>query len=407
MEKEKYINKISSSTIEFEEGKIKSFDKKSGITTQSFRVHKDGFMGIHYQSGKMSDEEGFKRAEENLKVKRPYPFELEPGYERSRDKTEKLFTDAELMEMAKKAFAHLNKKYPDFTFGGSFSQEVIERGYENTRGAKYSNKDGYVCADITLKHKDSKDIMDGQISFSARKFSMRKFYKNVDNYLENFTKEVEMPEDLIIQMQYYGFTGNLGSMLDAESVYEKTSLLGGKIGQKVFADDFSVFHCVDDKNCWMDGFWDGEGVVLKKDKLDYIKNGVIKRVYADKRIADKYKIKSTGSASFDWADIPKNGRIALTIKRSKKTTKELLNGKYTVIPFTYSGGGFNEKGDYKMPVQIGLLCDGEKILGRVPPFTMSSNIFDIFGKDFIGVGKDNPVFNDKSILVRMTAEKLL
>ena len=54
-----------------------------------------------------------------------------------------------------------------------------------------------------------------------------------------------------------------------------------------------------------------------------------------------------------------------------------------------------------MPVQIGLLTDGEKILGRVPPFTIVSNLFDMFGKDFIGIAKYNKeIFNDKVMIFR-------
>ena len=67
-----------------------------------------------------------------------------------------------------------------------------------------------------------------------------------------------------------------------------------------------------------------------------------------------------------------------------------------------SGGGFNEKGDYVMPVHHAFLCDGEKFLGSLPPFTLSSNMYDMFGKDFIGVGSDQPVFNDKSVLVKVS-----
>jgi len=63
-----------------------------------------------------------------------------------------------------------------------------------------------------------------------------------------------------------------------------------------------------------------------------------------------------------------------------------------------SGGGFADNGDYTMPVHTSLLFDGEKVLGKLPPFTMVSSMFDMFGKDFIGVGSDKPIYNDKQIL---------
>lgn len=96
----------------------------------------------------------------------------------------------------------------------------------------------------------------------------------------------------------------------------------------------------------------------------------------------------------------------MNIKITRKTAKELLNGRLAIIPVQSNGDGFKEKGEYTMPVQIGLLTDGEKILGRVPPFTMSSNMFDMFGKDFIGVAKHSKIFNNKCILIKMDAGKI-
>ena len=96
----------------------------------------------------------------------------------------------------------------------------------------------------------------------------------------------------------------------------------------------------------------------------------------------------------------------MSLKIGNKTAKELLNGRLAIIPIQSCGGGFKEKGEYTMPVQIGLLTDGERILGRVPPFTISTNMFDMFGKDYIGVAKLNKLFNDKCILFKVEAGKL-
>ena len=49
---------------------------------------------------------------------------------------------------------------------------------------------------------------------------------------------VELPEEIILIDKYYNYTGKLRSCLDAEYIKKGTSLLSGKIGQKVFADDF-------------------------------------------------------------------------------------------------------------------------------------------------------------------------
>lgn len=397
--KEKFISINTNSQVNIEENKIISFDK-SNLSTYSFRVGEDGFLGVHYQEGEMSDEEGYARARQNLELKRPYPFELETG-ERHRDKTEQELTDKEIFSLAEETLSHLHSKYPDFRLNGNVRQRKTESRQENERGLNYSNKDCSAHADFSFKHKDSKDISDGWFGIGLRNFDVDKLYSMADNYLSNFEKKVEFPEEIIVQIQYYGFLGKLSESLDAEKLCLGTSLLSGKIGQKVFSDQFTLCHDVTDAECWHDNFFDGEGVVLPGDKLAYIENGVVLRGYADKRIAKKYGVEHTGSAWRNYADIPANGNVIFRITRSEKTVKELLGGRLSVVPVRYSGGGFNEKGEYVMPVQMAYLCDGEKFLGRLPEFTLVSNMFDMFGKDFIGVGSDNPVFNDKQILVRM------
>lgn len=397
--KEKFFDTETVSTVKIEENKIISFDKDN-TAYSSFRVGRDGFLGVHYQEGEMSDEEGYAKAEQNLDLKRPYEFELETG-ERHRDKTERVFSDKELMDMTKEALGHIHSKHPDFRLDGGISQRRTESHQENERGLNYSNKDCSVHADFSFKHKDSKDIADGWFGIGERNFELGKLYSMADNYLSNFGKMVELPEEIIIQTQYYGLLGKLKESLDAEKLCLGTSLLTGKLGQKVFSDRFTLCHDVTDKECWHDNFFDGEGVVLPGDKLAYVENGVVLRGYSDKRIAKKYGVEHTGSAWRDYTDVPSHGKVSFLITRSDKTVKELLDGRLSVVPVRYSGGGFNEKGEYVMPVQMAYLCDGEKFLGRLPEFTLVSSMFDMFGDDFIGVGSDNPVFNDKQILVRM------
>ncbi len=404
--REKMLIEEVNSQIKYEENKLLSFHRSSTDTT-SYRVYEDGKVGIHYQVGKMSDEEGFALAEENLKVRpRPYPFTLESGV-RSRNKIEREVADRELMDIAKECMAYILENYPRFVFTAGFSQRKVIASQTNDAGMAYENIDCAVSVDISFKHVDSKDITDGYFGFSLRDFDMEVFTKMADNYLANYETEVELPEEIIIDTQYYGLLGALNSNLDGENIALKTSLLTDKIGEKVFSEDFTLAHDVSDEETWFNRFWDGDGCVTENDKRVFIDKGVVLGGYADKKNADKYKIPHTGNAYTSMADIPGAGGLNLRIARSKKTVKELLDGRYCVIPVMCSGGGFADNGDYTMPVQCAMLCDGEKILGKLPPFTMVSSMWDMFGKDFIGVGSDQPIFNDKQILFRVKKGNIL
>ncbi len=405
MKKEKYILNNVNSAVKVVENEIVSFNK-SEKTRTSFRVYDKGFVGVHYQLGKMSDKEGYEKAQKNLELQRQYPFELESGV-RTMDLTEELLTDEQLMKVAKRELAYLKKAHPDFTYSAYFYTNSYFEQQKNSAGMDYQVRDGHNGVGVSFKHKDSKDLDDGSFSFNVRKgFSSSKFRRIADNYLSNFTNMVELPDELIIMLPEWHLNGKLNDSLNAEKIALGTSLLSGKIGEKVFSENLTVCHDVSKKSLWMDTFWDADGIVPKNDKLCFIKNGKLLRGYADKRIAAKYGVECTGSANHVYGDIPENGWVKLKITPMKKTPKEILNGRLAVLPVQFTGGGFNDAGDYAVPVQMSYLTDGEKILGRLPQFTMRSNMFDMFGKDFIGVSKYTSLWNMGMMLVKMEAGKL-
>ncbi|MBR4554972.1 MAG: hypothetical protein IKO27_05205 [Ruminococcus sp.] len=403
MEREKITSCRTQSTVDLEESRIKTFSKDSRSHT-SYRIYDGGSVGIQYVQGKTDDEQGYARAKDNLAVGRPYKFTLETG-SRHRDKTEAACSDRELMDIARQVLDYLKEHHPDFIISGSVTSERNHIAMENSLGLDYSNTDHSVSVNISFKHKDSKDIIDGWFGIGLRTFDLKKFTDMADNYLTSFCNIVGLPEELIIQAQYYEYIGKFWDALNAENLALGTSLLTGKTGEKVFADDFTLMHDVSDEETWNNTFFDGEGVVCPEDKHIYIENGVLLGGFADKRIADKYGVPHTGSANFSFTDIPGNGNVNLRIKRSDKTVSELLGGRLSVVPIRAHGGGFNDKGDYVTPVECAMLCDGEHFIGRLPEFAVKGSMFDMFGKNFIGVGSDNPVFNDKQILMKMDYSK--
>ena len=399
MEREKIESRSVARTVDIEETKIKSFNKESS-EEHSFRVYDGEFAGIQYIQGKCADEEGFAKAEENLALKRPYGYKQETG-SRHRDKTEAEYSDKELMELAREAIEYLRTHHPDFSFKGYVMSDKTASIMSNSLGLDYSNTDCTTSINLQFKHKESKNITDGCFGIGQRTFDFGKFTDMADNYLTNFTNTAPLPEELIIQDQYYDYLRKFYDSLNAENIALGTSLFADKMGSKVFADSFTLLHDASDEECWYTPFFDGEGVVNPEDKFVFIENGVLLTGYSDKRTAEKYGVKHTGSGSFSFRDIPQPGSVNFRIRRSDNTVKELLDGRLTVVPVWAGGGGFNDKGEYVTPVQTAMLCDGERFIGRLPEFTMKGSLFNMFGKDFIGVGSDNPVFNDKQILMRM------
>ena len=64
--------------------------------------------------------------------------------------------------------------------------------------------------------------------------------------------------------------------------------------------------------------------------------------------------------------------------------KELLNGQTGVLVLVSAGGGYASDGAFAIPVSTAFLFDGQEIVGRLPPFNLRSNIWRIFGEDYLG-----------------------
>lgn len=397
-EKRIYLNEKTS--VSYLENKKEAFRKMDNMIT-SFRVYENDNVGFFRYEGRIEDEKGYAKAKENLKRQRPYPFTLETGV-RTREKIERVYSDSEVMEIAQNAMDYILKEYPQYicNLNVSYNKEVDTQ--ENDLGMDYKNTDASVNVSVVFRHEGSQNLRDGQYSFALRTYDENVFHQMTDLYLNGFEKEAELPEEILFDAQYYGILENLIGHLDGERLALNGSLLNGKVGEKVFHDDFTVFHDLTDEECWFNPFWDGDGCVLDGDKLLLIDHGKIITGYADKRTARKYNIKHTKTADYCYSDLPTNGAVNARIVRNQKTIKELLKGRICVIPLNYTTSRFDEKGNRKIVVNTSLLYDGEKVLGRLPGFKAAYNLLDVFGKDYIGVGSDNPmIYNDKQLLYRV------
>ncbi len=252
--KEKLFQRCENSFFTYEEGQLNTYNKLDSISS-SYRIYKDGLVGIYCCQGEIEDEKGYHRAFEKLSQEKKYPFKLETGV-RYRDKTEKEVPDSELKALAEECMDYLRSNYPQFIFSATFEANKTTNIMTNDLGLNYTNIDSAVNADVRFKHIKSTDIVDGGFHLGLRNFDKNVFFKMADDYLKNYENIVELPEELIYDTQYYGIANMLISQLNAEQLALGTSLLSGKVGQKIFSTDFTLFHDVSDDECWFNTFWD-------------------------------------------------------------------------------------------------------------------------------------------------------
>ena len=115
-----------------------------------------------------------------------------------------------------------------------------------------------------------------------------------------------------------------------------------------------------------------------------IKNGVLQTLVTTKKSAIQYDTANLGSASASYNGVPQAGMGGFDVTSTAENLAQLIKGK-TIFLSNTSGGDMTPSGDISMPSIVSYLFEDGKLLGKLPEFTITGNLFDILGKDFIGV----------------------
>ncbi len=108
----------------------------------------------------------------------------------------------------------------------------------------------------------------------------------------------------------------------------------------------------------------------------------------------------TGSATGGYDDIPKLTFINIQPNIDTVDMHKSLNGKKAILALVAAGGEFNADGKYATPVQASYLFDGKDMIGKLPEFSMSNDIYKMLGKDYIGTfGSEDLYFGDEGFIL--------
>ena len=384
---------------------------KSDTEKTGFRIYDNGCIGVAGAIGKYNENQLADRAKHMLKFKIPYDCEPASDISRTEDLSDSFtLTDEDFVRSSGEVLAMLANEYPRFSFSHKIFYDESETQLSNDRGAGLSCRDKSVQFEMLVKHKASKSMMDGIGAATIRGFDKDAIFSSLSEICACFEDEVSPPEEkmpvVILINQEFQLQKFLTD-LNGRAMGTNASLFSGKLGQKLFADHFSL--CVqrgprEHYQC----FFDAEGTVLPDDRFFLIENGVLKSPYSSKKTAKQYGFEITGSAGGEYDSVPDTSYGSIGVQPGDKTIKELLGGRKAVYVVFASGGDFTSQGEYASPVQSAFLFDGTSLLGRLPQLSIRSNVFDMFGKDFIGVSSDgnNPHCPYKYLAIDMNVSSI-
>ncbi len=407
--KEIYNRTEKSSTVNIVNNEIHSLRNKN-ISSTGLRIYKDNCMGVSGAQGSYSIAELEQKALGMLKMQIPYPYQTEADNKQTIEKKLNLPDNFNLMLETQEILNAMTAAYPDFIFSYNIYQEETESRLQNENGLDLLYKDAYLALGLIFKEKQSANIMDGYFGYAGRDYDRNTFIQEYQKILKAYITPVSLPvatELPIIMTTDSICVSKLNGELNGLQIATGASLFTSHMGKETFHKDLTIWQTHNPED-GIHPFFDMEGHVNPGMRVPLIENGRILNGYTDKKVAQKYNLPYTGCASGIYDSIPKLAQAELKLKPSGKSLKQLLNGKLGIYMYISSGGDFTSKGDFATPVQLAFLTDGENLLGRLPELNISSNIFRMFGTDYIGVSKEKTYPHDFShyLVMNMKVSKL-
>ena len=408
MIKEKYIERLRETSINIASNTLESIRKKD-ITKTGLRVYKDGKLGIAGALGSYNERELQERALKNLII--PYDYEVSRGLKRTIDNSKEILSSEEFVHEVEELLRIISHKHKGFGIYNKIKLINKETSLENTEGLELISRDSYVNMELMFSDKAIAGLEGFFWVLENRKYNRSNILEDIDelcnayNNLLPIRKKSYMPVIFMEwdSMPYLKFMTDL----NGNKLGSGASIFSGELGKKKFSDSFNLYSTRNPQEVKVP-FFDGEGTVNEDYRYNLIEKGVIVSPFTDKRTAKKYGYALTGAAECEFDGPPTLTAPPMKIGVSNKTLKELVAGEEAIIALMAQGGDYTQEGGFATPVQVPLLFDGERIIGRLPALQVSSKIYNMFGEDFRGVSKDYmiPSCENRALVIDMNISSL-
>lgn len=405
--REKVTQQVKQTSLSIVQNEIQAIRRKN-IKKTGLRVIENNKIGIAGGLGEVDCEELYARATQSLSYAIDYPVQPGENLQHSTAIDSFKISDADLCKRVEVILREIKARHPDFQVSNKVNVSNISLRLENDRNLQLEHLDSYINLSMLLKRKGSTGIMDTFFGLVDRQLEDKRVIEAVSEIINAFNNLLPTPvEKLPVVIHQETLTRLFQRDLNGKMVGNGASLFQNQMGKKVFAENFSLKIASDPAETFSPVF-DMEGTITPGNLAWLIQDGVILRPYTDKNTAHRYGFENTGCADGGYDSVPMLSGANIEIMNSGKTLQELLNGHPGLLISIASGGDFTPDGHYASPVQVAYLTDGQKLLGRVPEFSINGSIFDFFGNDFIGVSSDKIYSsgNDRMLVTRMAIEKL-
>ena len=388
MEHERIITRSTSYSANIAASRVESLRINEDME-KVMRVYEDGKIGVAACVGDEKDEILLSRAKEALKQGIPYPCDLSDAVRRE-DAAKPILPEKDFLKTVSHLAERLKATYPDFIFSNKVMMGEETTEYTNSKGSDLSYKGNYFVVSLVIKAKTSANIMDLSYGVVQNRFDEDEIVEDVGKLLNVYSNKLPLPEEelpVILSLEPASF---LLREMTAEGYMNGTSLLKGKLGEKIFNEKFSIYSDRTPGNTRCVSFFDSEGTVKEGDKFYFVKDGVLEGLSTCKRTAAMFSLPLSGTAQSGFDSVPSGGFGNVTVGATHEKLSDIVKGKAIYIAES-SGGDMTPDGTLGLPVMLAYLYEDGKLVGTLPEFSLSANAFDLFGKDYLGAA-ENDIF---------------
>ena len=394
---EKIVEHTISRSVNIAANKVESLRVSEDLKTV-IRVYDGEKVGIAGAIGICDENSLLEQAESKLVQGIPYPDIS--GSSTVREEVNEVcpIDGNEIVEISRSLVEKLCASYPYFIFSNKINTEQYCEEYENSLDVRYKYQGANVQIGLAIKAKSSANIMDLLYSAVRGSYSEEQVVSDIGALLDVYGNKLEIPEDVPVLIPS-DIIELLIPHLVAEKYMAGSSLFNGRLGERIFSDKVNLVVSRKPDNEYNIPFFDREGTVVEGDEFPLINNGTLSGLITYRRSAENLNLPLSGSAAADFDSVPSAGSEGIKLLTSDNSLKELVRGKAIYISVT-SGGDMTPAGDFGLPVLLAYVYEDGKLLGTLPEFSLSGNVFDVLGGDLIGIDK-NDVFSfaDETLIV--------
>jgi PmbA protein len=322
---------------------------------------------------------------------------------------------AGLVSMTESVLDVLRTEYPGFVFSHGVEQQELAWHIESDTGLDLHYRRVTSQIAFIAKEKGSGNIIDTFVGVEGTELDVEgaldEFRTHLTAYLNpvpplSGRQRVVFPG--LDSMAGSGLFQLFRSDLTARTYASGASLFDGRVGDgnAHFNTNFGLHELRDPAQARVCPF-DMEGAVRDPLNLDIVAEGKLCSVAASKRDAERYGLPPTGTAIGDVGVLPTSGFGRLGATPTANALQDLLGPDGAILVWFVAGGDSTRTGDIALPVAVALTLDSSgRSVGRLPGCTLTGNLFDVFGDDFVGVTRErtSPFSDEPFIVTHMTVQ---